>query len=189
MNIKSLVLTVCTALFAVGFIGYMWMQGGTKINLSNIIPTSTPENIASTNPDQTIATTSVSLTMLDTDQVSNGSVEGCDKVVYVNATIPPTTTPVTTALQTLFSSTSSIAQGWLHFIPQTAATLQFQSVSITGGVASVYLSGSLTGLNGVCDNPRADIQIKRTVLQFPGITSVQLYLNNQPVATLAPNMQ
>jgi hypothetical protein len=54
--------------------------------------------------------------------------------------------------------------------------LAVESVSIDRGTATVRLTGSLT-LGGVCDDPRAEAQIKQTVKQFGGITDVMVLLN------------
>lgn len=135
------------------------------------------------------ATSSALIAVLDTDGTSNGQPEGCDKVQFVNVVIAPTTTPLFSALSTLFSFNTDTVGGWFNFIDRTDATLSLQSASIVGSVAHIYLTGTLSGLSGVCDNPRADIQIRQTALQIPGVSSVQLYLNNSPVTTLAPSMQ
>jgi len=47
------------------------------------------------------------------------------------------------------------------------------------GTASIYLSGELSGLAGVCDNPCASIQIEETTLQFPTVDNVVFYLSGE----------
>jgi hypothetical protein len=109
--------------------------------------------------------------------------------VMVNQAISPTVAPLTAALQALFAISTTSVQGWFNYIPRTSATLAFQSATITNGTANIYLTGSLSGMAGICDDPRAEIQIEETALQFPTVQNVQLYLNNQPVDTLAPSMK
>lgn len=186
MNTRNLVLTVLVAALALFFIWFMWMQNAAGVDLAAITPTTTPEAI----PTQSAAATStVLLAMLDTAQISNGPSRGCDQVVMVNQQIATTTAPLTAALNALFSISTTTVQGWFNYIPRTSATLQFASATVANGTANIYLTGSLSGLAGVCDNPRTEIQIEETALQFPTVQQVQLYLNNQPVTTLAPDMK
>ena len=186
MNSRNLILTVIIAGIAIIFIALMWKQNSPPLDLASITPITTPEEIVQNAP---AATSSVVLAMLDTAQISNGPSRGCDKVVMVNQQIPTTTAPLTAAMNALFSTSSTTVGGWFNYIPRTSATLQFSNATVVNGTANIYLTGSLSGLAGVCDDPRTDIQIKETALQFPSVQQVQLFLNNQPVATLAPNMK
>ena len=47
-------------------------------------------------------------------------------------------------------------------------------------MAKIYLTGELGPLGGVCDNPRAAIQIEETALAYDTIDSVALFLNGEP---------
>lgn len=60
------------------------------------------------------------------------------------------------------------------------AQLTVNSLSINNGVAEVYLNGTLS-LGGECDNPRVIEQLQRTLLQFPNITSADIYINSTPL--------
>ena len=114
---------------------------------------------------------------------SNGETIGCeDRVVMVQRDIEPTTAPLTAAMNELFSLEDTEVEGWQNFIAQTNETLSFERarVILTTGEASIFLSGRLSGLGGVCDNPRARAQIIHTARQFPNITDVQIYLNGEP---------
>ena len=97
--------------------------------------------------------------------------------------------PLTAALSALFAIPTTTVNGWFNYIPRTSSTLQFSSATVVNGTANIYLTGSLSGLAGVCDDPRTEIQVEETALQFTPVQQVQLYLNNQPVTTLAPNMK
>ena len=59
--------------------------------------------------------------------------------------------------------------------------LQVESVSIKGGKASVYLTGSLI-MGGECDTPRVQAQLEHTVLQFPTVTEAAIFINGKPLA-------
>ena len=129
------------------------------------------------NSEQTIM-----LAMLDYDgvgQESDGPMRGCDRVGMVERTIPATTTPLNASLTMLFDLENDTVDGWNNFIAQVNDTLSFDRATLKNGVASIYLTGELSGLGGVCDNPRARIQIEETALQFETVDSVDLYLNGE----------
>lgn len=189
MNTRNLLLTILVAIIALMFIIFMWMQNSAGVDLEDITPTETPTTTPTTTPETTAATSTVLLAMLDIEGTSNGPTRACDKLVYVNQPIATTTTPLTAAMQALFAIPTTTVGGWFNYIARTNGTLQFSSATVTNGTANIYLTGSLSGLAGVCDDPRTDIQIKETALQFPTVQTVQLYLNNQPITTLAPSMQ
>ncbi len=111
---------------------------------------------------------------------------GCDTVEMVTVTVPNTRTPLTSALQALFAIESETYEGYRNFIARTNDTLSFDRATVADGVAHIYLEGSLSGLAGVCDDPRAQIQIEETALQFETVDSVVLYLNGKET-TLTPD--
>ncbi len=187
MNTRNFVLTMIVAVVAILFIVFMWMQNSAGVDLSTITPTTTPEETMV--PETTAATSSIMLAMLDTAQTSNGPSRGCDKVVMVNQTIPSTTAPLTAAMNALFAISTTTVNGWFNYIPRTSATLHFDHATVVSGTANIYLTGTLTGLAGICDDPRTEIQIQETAKQFPTVQNVQLYLNNTAVSTLAPSMK
>lgn len=123
----------------------------------------------------------IQLALLDTDLQNNEEPEqGCDRVAMVTRDIEPTQAPLTTALESLFSLERTNVQGFHNFIAKTSDTLSFDHARVQNGVAHVYLNGELSGVAGVCDNPRARIQIESTALQFPSVESVQIYVNDEP---------
>lgn len=125
---------------------------------------------------------SVKLALLDYDGIgpeSDGPSRGCDRVVMVDEQIQPTAAPLTAALSRLFAIDSEEYKDWNHFIAKTNDTLSFERATVENGTASIYLSGQLSGLAGVCDNPRAKIQIEETALQFPTVDDVVIYLNEE----------
>ena len=187
MNTRNAVLTLIIAAVAVLFIVYTWMQNSAPVDLATVTPTTTPEQ--TTTPETSAATSSVQLAMLDTEQISNGPARGCDKVVMVAHSIPSTTAPLTAAMNALFTIATTTVSGWFNYIPRTSATLSFDHATVVNGTANIYLTGSLSGLAGICDDPRTEIQIEETAKQFATVSNVQLYLNNNPVETLAPSMK
>jgi len=110
---------------------------------------------------------------------SDGPMRGCDRVVMVDRAIEPTTAPLTAALNELFSIETQEYAGWQNFIAKTNDTLSFNRAQVENGTAHIYLEGELSGLAGVCDNPRAMIQIEETALQFSTVDDVVFYLNGE----------
>ncbi len=132
--------------------------------------------------------TTLSIAMLDYEGTSNGPMRGCDKLVFVEEVVPKTSIPLTVALQTLFSYTGSEVKGHDNFIASVRDTLSFERAEVVNGTAKIYLTGALTGLGGVCDDPRAKIQIEETALRFETVDRVELYLNGVKT-NLQPNEQ
>lgn len=124
-------------------------------------------------------TETVSIAVLDTEYEGEPD-RGCDQVVLIEREVPETEAPLTAALTELFSIDETRVEGYYNFIANTNETLTFDRAAVESGVASIYLSGELSGLAGVCDDPRAQIQIEETALQFATVESVTLYLNGQP---------
>ena len=112
---------------------------------------------------------------------------GCDDVVRIEHRVLSTNASdlsspparLDAALQTLFALDADSVQGARHFLPQTNETLSLDSVAVDTDTARVYLHGTLTGLRGVCDHPRARIQIEETARAVPGIEGVVLYRNGR----------
>lgn len=132
-------------------------------------------------------TTSIKIALLDTTGSGTGKSRGCDNVAMVSRTVAATTTPLTAALQTLFAEKEGAQpSAEYNFIARTAKTLKFDHATVASGTANIYLTGSLSGLAGVCDDPRAQIQLEETALQFATVQKVQIYLNNK-LTTLTPS--
>jgi spore germination protein GerM len=116
------------------------------------------------------------------DNGKSGSAVGCgDSVVPVQVQITPTAGVLRAALTALLSiKNQSYGQSGLYDALYQS-TLQVGSVSIAGGKASVYLSGTLN-MGGECDNPRIQAQLEKTVLQFPTVTEAAIFINGKPLA-------
>lgn len=121
----------------------------------------------------------VNLAFLDTAGTASGPERGCDKLVMVPHDIQPTVAPLSAALTQLFTIDDEQVNNYYNFIARTNETLAFQRAEVIDGTANIYLTGELTGLAGVCDDPRASIQIEETALQFETVDDVQLYLNGE----------
>lgn len=194
-NAKNLLLLVAAValIIAAGFVWYTTASDNTTATSTPPIATTTPPRATTTPPQATstpptAATTTVRIAVLDTAGTSTGKPRGCDKVILVPRTVATTTAPLTAALQNLFAISTTSVGGYFNFIDRTNETLKFSRATILNGTANIYLTGSLSNLAGVCDDPRAAIQIEETALQFPTVQRVQLYLNNA-TTTLTPSQQ
>lgn len=105
---------------------------------------------------------------------------GCDEVVFAHRQVPLTADPLSAALDTLFSIDRDSVGGHRHFLSRTNETLSLRNVSREGAVVEVRLEGRLSGLRGICDHPRARIQIEETARRVAAVDSVALYLNGTP---------
>lgn len=193
MNKTAATILILVAILAGGAAAYAWLQP----NISGINPFPTQETPEGNNDggqeNETPATTTpstgvskVKIALLDLEHISNGKERGCDKVVFVERSIATTTAPLNAALQQLFALPQERLGSWYNFIARTNTTLTFDRAELVDDTAKIYLKGSLSGLSGVCDDPRASIQIEETALQFATVKRVELYLNSAPT-TLIPS--
>ena len=131
----------------------------------------------------------IKVALLDTTGKGTGKKRGCDAVNMVTRTIPRTEATLTAALQQLFAEPEGAQPSeQYNFIARTRETLKFDHATVENGVASIYLTGELSGLAGICDDPRAQIQLEETALQFPTVTSVKIFLNGTETK-LTPTQQ
>lgn len=169
---------VVVAVAGLLIIGAVWL--GLRANRDAMVPapgaTST-DPVATTTPDAGGNVTRVKVALLDYSGEKPGKQRGCDRVILVDRDVAPTSAPLTAALRELFAMTETEVDGLGNFIPRTRATLAFDRAEVTDGTAKVYLIGKLSGLAGVCDDPRTKIQIEETALQFPTVQRVELYLD------------
>ncbi len=116
------------------------------------------------------------------DNGKTGIPVGCgDSAVPVQVEIPPTQGVLKAALQALLSVKDQYygQSGLYNALYQS--DLRVDSVSIdNSGKASVYLTGSLV-MGGECDTPRVRAQVEQTVLQFPTVKVVAIFINGKPL--------
>ena len=149
--------------------------------LSPAVPSLTETQVLASLP--ATHTVQIFLIAMD-DNGQTGIPVGCgDSAVSVQVEIPPTQGVLKAALVALLSVRDQYygQSGLYNALYQS--DLQVESVSIDGGMASVYLTGSLT-MGGECDAPRVQAQLEQTIRQFPSITDVAIYINGQPLADL-----
>lgn len=115
------------------------------------------------------------------DNGKSGKKIGCDdSIVAVERTIPATQAPLTAALKELLAiKERNIGQSGLYN-SLANANLKIDNVAVVNGTAFIALSGTL-GLGGVCDDPRAEAQLKELALQFATVKQVSITLNGIPI--------
>ena len=116
------------------------------------------------------------------DNGKTGIPVGCgDSAVPVQVEIPPTQGVLKAALGALLSiKNQSYGQSGLYNALYQS-NLQVDSISIDGGKASVYLTGTLI-MGGECDVPRIQTQLEQTVLQFPTVKEAAIFINGKSLA-------
>jgi Sporulation and spore germination len=69
-----------------------------------------------------------------------------------------------------------------NIIPTYHPNLTFEKVTISSGVARVYLHGSFSSaINGSCDKTLALAQIAETAKAYPTVSTVEIYLDSEKV--------
>jgi len=122
------------------------------------------------------------------DAGANGDAIGCgDSVIPIEKTINYTATPLSAALGLLLSDHSR----WYENNKKSglsnalaASSLSVQSVNIQSDIAIINLKGKYVS-GGECDDPRIVAQIEKTVMQFPNVTSAQIFINGRLLQSYA----
>jgi hypothetical protein len=117
------------------------------------------------------------------DNGKTGVPVGCgDSAVPVQVEIHPTQGVLKAALQALLSVKGQYYGQSGLYNALYRSDLQVESASIdNNGNASVYLTGRLV-MGGECDTPRVQAQVEQTVLQFPIVKDVAIFINGEPLA-------
>ncbi|MFO8099262.1 MAG: hypothetical protein R6T83_06515 [Salinibacter sp.] len=134
--------------------------------------------------DQGAVSASLPLAMLADPE--GRPMDGCDDVVFVKHDVTVSgssrTDRLTAALDTLFRIESDSVGGARHVLARTNSTLTFAGARVEDDTARVALRGHLTGLRGVCDNPRARIQIQWTARRVAGVDTVEIFRDGRPTS-------
>ena len=116
------------------------------------------------------------------DNGQGGTMIGCgDSAIPVQAQIEPTQGVLRAALEKLLSIKDQFYGQSGLYDALYQSNLQVESVTITNGKANVQLTGTMQ-LAGECDNPRVQAQLEDTVLQFPTVTSADIFINGKTLA-------
>ena len=116
------------------------------------------------------------------DNGQGGMAVGCgDSAIPVEVEIQPTQAVLKAAVEALLALKSQNygESGLYNALYQS--DLKLDKLSLDGGKASVYLTGSLK-IGGECDAPRVQAQLEQTVLQFSTVKEADIYINGRPLS-------
>lgn len=106
---------------------------------------------------------------------------GCgDSLVAIEQPVATPTTPLQSALETLFSIDPSVYEPLGLYNVFALSDLTVEGVDIDDGTATIALSGDLL-LAGTCDTPRVQAQIEATATQFDTVDEVVVTVNGEPL--------
>jgi LysM repeat protein len=112
-------------------------------------------------------------------QLEGGDLGCGDALVRIERTVPATASPLEVALESLFSLRGEDVGGELYN-PLAASEVTVEEARIEGDVATIRLRGALMP-GGVCDLPRIEAQLREVALQFEGIQTVEVTVNDVPL--------
>ncbi len=116
------------------------------------------------------------------DNGAGGPFVGCgDSAIPVDVQITPTQDSVEAlkaALQALLSAGDRYAGGAGLYNALKNSSLKVVDITIQNTNATIKLSGELLS-GGQCDDPRIKAQLEQTIRQFPQVTQISIYLNEQ----------
>lgn len=178
-------LLIVAALLGAGY----WYAQNTEVAPSPELPTvgsststPSPEPVGAGSSLATTTAIQVFYIALEDNGVQGKKIGCGDSVVGVPKTIPRTDAPLRAALTALLSDRrSTIGESGLVNVLANS-NLSLDSVAINNGKATVRLLGSYT-LGGVCDEPRFKAQLEETALQFPTVSSVEIFINGKTLAS------
>jgi len=139
-----------------------------------IIPTPTPTGTPSPTPppqDGIVVQVLLHFVALGAGDLGCG-----DAVVAVPRQIAPTRAPLTAALEEVLGTGASVAGRPDLYSALGQSTLQVEGIDLVGDTAIVRLVGSYQ-IGGVCDEPRVQAQLERTVLQFAAVRQAVIFIN------------
>ena len=113
------------------------------------------------------------------DNGVSGELIGCgDSLIPINREIPANAEPIQGALEELLSIPGPDfgESGYSTALHNWNVTVD--SVNVVNGLATVEMSGTLA-IAGVCEVPRVQAQLERTVLAAPNVTSVEISINGE----------
>ena len=182
MYMRWLVISLGILLIIIGVTGYFIFSKGEYKNPYFPSPTPTVVQQQITPTLTSSATTSANLYFVAlADNGKSGEKIGCnDSLVAVSTNISGEDSIQATLNELLSYKQQYYGQSGLYN-SLYQSNLTIESITIDDGVATVNLTGTVQ-LGGACDNPRFEQQLMTTILQFPSIESVDIYVNNKPLA-------
>lgn len=111
------------------------------------------------------------------DNGQRGPKIGCnDSLVPVERTVTPTNSLLEAAIAELLKPNEM--SSLYNVLNQSS--LAIDKITLQSNSADIYLKGNLV-VNGACDTPRIQEQLKATATQFPTVQIANFYINNRPL--------
>ncbi len=131
------------------------------------------------------ATTRVKLFFIAlNDNGRSGKAVGCgDSVVFRERDIPKTESVLKDTLTMLFSAKQQYYGTSRLYNALFQSDLRVTGISAHDGVFTVDLAGKLV-LTGVCEDARIKAQIMETIMQFPTVKQVNVFVNGVALESL-----
>ena len=171
-------LYILAVLAAAGAAIAIWMNVDTP-ETDTTVP-SVQVNTSSQNTNSLAGPVQIYAVAID-DGGKTGRLIGCnDSLLNVPQTVDDAT-DIKTALNALFAFRSD---SQATYTALTNSQLVIDEAVVTNGAATIRLSGAYQ-LGGTCDGPRFVEQITQTVIDFPGVETAVITINDQPLASVA----
>lgn len=106
---------------------------------------------------------------------------GCDTVYMVDAWARADGDALANHIKVLFDGITPVDFLPGNYVRTSQRDVQFVGVSVADGVARISLSGTMQPIQTECDKGRLRIQLEEIAFQYPGVTSVEIVLNGEPL--------
>lgn len=188
---RKLIILFIGLILIIGIGTLLFISSG-SYQLDSETPTSTPtpstisSNGIAPSPDRNedTETTTVNIYLIALEDGGEmGDEIGCgDSIVPVERTVVKTEDSLEAAIRQLLLVTNrDPSSGYYNALH--SSDLELISADIENGIATINLEGEIQ-VGGVCDNPRIQEQLKRTVLQFQEINEAVININGQSLEEL-----
>ncbi len=128
-------------------------------------------------------TVKVPLIALEDYGVSGELVGCCDSLVWVDRPYITGSDPLLSAYTELLSIREIYYGGSGLYNAMYQSNLTVITAVVQDGIASIHLSGTIM-MGGELDTPRVQAQLEQTALQFIEVSSVQVFINDIPLADM-----
>ena len=117
------------------------------------------------------------------DNGAVGEQVGCgDSVIPVAQEVVMTKDPIHSTVSQLIAIKDQNIGDEQLYNALAQSNLSVEKVEIRDRTAQVYLTGEIR-LGGVCDTPRVQAQLEKTVLQFPNVENTTIYINGEELSS------
>ncbi|MDQ3099313.1 MAG: GerMN domain-containing protein [bacterium] len=146
-----------------------------------IAPTLSPSPQASAFPNSTLKQKVTIFLVSIEDNGSSGPKIGCnDSIIPVEREINESSNILQATINELLGIQAQAYQQAGLYSAFYNSNLRAESAIIENGIATIKIVGTLSP-GGICDIPRIEEQLNRTVRQFEQVKQVEMYINDKPL--------